>query len=64
MEEKRVYFISGHRTTTCKEFDTLEEAVKACIKYNKKVKNPRRVMSGIPVGNSRYTDDKIEWKPL
>lgn len=45
----RKYWISGFMYTSNIVYDDLETAVKACKKYNKRAKNKRFVMSGIPV---------------
>ena len=63
MEEKRVYYIVGSYNSTLKTYETLEEAIKACDKYNKKVKHKRHVYSGIPVSREsyRYLDSRFEY---
>lgn len=61
--EERKYFITGALNTSHKCYDTLEEAIAQCKKFNKRVKHKRRAMSGIPVGaieDSRYKKARIE----
>lgn len=54
----RKYWISGFMNKSNKIYDDLEKAIRACEKYNKRVKNKRYVMSGIPEdGNLQYFTD-------
>lgn len=63
MEEKRVYYIRGCYNSSLKNYETLEEAIKACDKYNKKAKHKRNVYSGIPVPYKQYCyyDPRLEY---
>lgn len=61
MEEKRVYYIRGSYNSTLKSYETLEEAIKVCDKYNKRVKHKRQVYSGIPLRDHCYADPKLEY---
>lgn len=61
--EKRVYYIHGAFNSTLKNYETLEEAIVACDKYNKKVKHKRTVYSGIHLGDHKYLDPKLEYVP-
>lgn len=64
MEGKRVYYIRGSYNSTLKTYDNLEEAIKACDKYNKKAKHKRTVCSGIPTyeGSHSFYDPKTEYE--
>lgn len=58
---KRKYIITGAFNTSHKQYDSLEEAITQCKKINKRVKNKRRVMSGIPIETGCYIETKIEY---
>lgn len=58
---ERVYFVSGCYNTSLKEYGTLEEAIKACNKYNKKAKHKRNVYSGIRIGKNCYIERRKEY---
>lgn len=61
-EMERKYFITGAFNTSHKQYDTLEEAIAQCKKVNRRVKHKRKVMSGIPQGDSIYALPKIEYE--
>lgn len=61
MNNERVYFVSGCYHSSLKEYDTLEDAIKACDKYNKKAKHKRHVYSGIKIGEHCYIDRTQEY---
>lgn len=58
---EKVYFVSGCYNSSLKEYSTLEEAIKACDKYNKKAKHKRHVYSGICIGENCYIERELEY---
>lgn len=59
--KKRVYFVTGSYNSSLKQYETLEQAIIACDKYNKKAKHKRWVCSGICVGDCKYQDVRKEY---
>lgn len=60
---ERVYWVTGFYNRSEKIYDNLDEAISACKKYNKKAKNKRWVMSGIPLdpGTIHFTNVRKEY---